>query len=276
MSTPRILITGANTGIGYATAERLVKQGAHVILACRNQDKARAAQQQLQQLGAGQVDLVALDLNSLADVQRCAAEIAQRYDRLDVLINNAGLFAKNKQLTVDGFEQQFGVNYLGHVLLTLKLLPLLQNAKQGRVINVASVAHWVGSIQPQRFRAEGRYNPLFFYGQSKLANLLFSHALAAQLAGSNVTSNALHPGAIDSEIYRGLPRLVHQVMRIGLVSTAAPAKLMEDMALSADWATRNGDYVSAQWPDAPSREAKDPVAAAKLHEQALALLADYL
>lgn len=162
MSTHRILITGANTGIGYATAERLVKQGAHVILACRNQDKARAAQQQLQQLGAGQVDLVALDLNSLADVQRCAAEIAQRYDRLDVLINNAGLFAKDKQLTVDGFEQQFGVNYLGHVLLTLKLLPLLQNAKQGRVINVASVAHWVGSIQPQRFRAEGRYNPLFF------------------------------------------------------------------------------------------------------------------
>lgn len=276
MSTPRILITGANTGIGYATAERLVKQGAHVILACRNPDKARAAQRQLQQLGSGQVDWIALDLNSLADVQRCAQDVMQRYDRLDVLINNAGLFAKNKQLTADGFEQQFGVNYLGHVLLTLKLLPLLKKSESARVINVASVAHWVGSIQPQRFRAEGRYNPLFFYGQSKLANLMFSHALAAQLAGSNVTSNALHPGAIDSEIYRGLPKLIHQVMRVGLVSTEKPATLIEQMALSADWANRNGEYVSAQWPDAQSREAKDPAAAARLHEQALTLLADYL
>lgn len=276
MSTPRILITGANTGIGYATAERLVKQGAQVILACRNLDKAKAAQQKLQQLNAGQVDIIELDLNSLASVQHCASILSERYDRLDVLINNAGLFAKTKQLTVDGFEQQFGVNYLAHVLLTLKLLPLLQQAEHARIINVASVAHWVGSIQPERFRAEGKYNPLFFYGQSKLANILFNTALAAQLDGSTITSNALHPGAIDSEIYRGLPRRVHQVMRVGLVPTAVPAKLMEQMAIGADWAARNGEYVSAQWPDARSREAKDPAAAAKLHEQALLLLADYL
>ena len=276
MSTPRILITGANTGIGYATAERLVKQGAHVILACRNLDKAHAAQQQLQQLNAGQVDVVQLDLNSLASVQQSAQVISERYDYLDVLINNAGLFARHKQLTAEGFEQQFGVNYLAPVLLTLKLLPLLQKAQQARIINVASVAHWVGSIQPERFRAEGHYNPLFFYGQSKLANILFNTALAAQLQGSNVTSNALHPGAIDSEIYRGLPRLMHRVMQVGLVSTAVPAKLMQQMAIGADWANRNGEYVSAQWPDARSREAKDPAAAAKLHEQALALLVDYL
>ena len=108
MSTPRILITGANTGIGYATAERLVKQGAHVILACRNLDKAHAAQQQLQQLNAGQVDVVQLDLNSLASVQQSAQVISERYDYLDVLINNAGLFAREKQLTAEGFEQQFG------------------------------------------------------------------------------------------------------------------------------------------------------------------------
>jgi len=109
----RILITGANTGIGFATAEQLVKQGQHVILACRNPEKAQDAQNKLRALNQGQVDLVSLDLNSLELTRNAADEITDRYGSLDVLINNAGLFAKTKQLTVDGFEQQFGVNYLG-------------------------------------------------------------------------------------------------------------------------------------------------------------------
>lgn len=110
----KILITGANTGIGFATAEQLVKQGQHVILACRNPQKAQDAQNKLLSLNQGQVDLVSLDLNSLELTQKAADEIADRYGSLDVLINNAGLFAKTKQLTHEGFEQQFGVNYLGH------------------------------------------------------------------------------------------------------------------------------------------------------------------
>ena len=107
----KILITGANTGIGFATAEELVKQGQHVILACRNPQKAQIAQDKLRALGQGQVDLVSLDLNSLESTRKAADEIADRYGALDVLINNAGLFAKTKQLTQDGFEQQFGVNF---------------------------------------------------------------------------------------------------------------------------------------------------------------------
>ncbi len=108
----------------------MVKQGQHVILACRNPQKAQAAQDKLRALGHGQVDLVSLDLNSLESTRNAADEIADRYGSLDVLINNAGLFAKTKQLTQDGFEQQFGVNYLGHFLLTHKLIPVLEQATQ--------------------------------------------------------------------------------------------------------------------------------------------------
>lgn len=163
MTAPRILITGANTGIGFTTAEHLVKQGAHVILACRNAQKATDAQAKLQALGAGQVDVVSLDLNSLAATRAAADQVADQYGALDVLINNAGLFAKTKQHTEDGFEQQFGVNYLGHFLFTQRLLPVLQKSPKARIIHLASIAHWAGSIRPETFRAEGFYNPLFFY-----------------------------------------------------------------------------------------------------------------
>lgn len=153
----KILITGANTGIGFATAEQLVKQGQHVILACRNPQKAQAAQDQLRALNQGQVDVVGLDLNSLDLTRKAADDIAERYGSLDVLINNAGLFAKTKQFSADGFEQQFGVNYLGHFLLTQKLLPVLQKAPQARIVHLASIAHWAGSIKPNKFHAEGFY-----------------------------------------------------------------------------------------------------------------------
>jgi len=112
----------------------------------------------------------------------------------------------------DGFEQQFGVNYLGHFLLTQKLLPVLQKAPKARIVHLASIAHWAGSIKPNKFRAEGFYNPLFYYGQSKLANLLISNALAEQMTNSTITNNALHPGGVASDIYRDLPKPVYEVM----------------------------------------------------------------
>ena len=142
----KILITGANTGIGFATAEQLVKNGQHVILACRNPLKAQAALKKLRALDQGQVDFISLDLNSLEHTRKAADEISDRYGDLDVLINNAGLFAKTKQLTQDGFEQQFGVNYLGHFLLTQKLLPVLEKSPKALIIHLASIAYWSGSI----------------------------------------------------------------------------------------------------------------------------------
>ena len=272
----KILITGANTGIGFATAEELVKQGQHVILACRNPQKAQIAQDKLRALGQGQVDLVSLDLNSLESTRNTADEIADRYGSLDVLINNAGLFAKTKQLTQDGFEQQFGVNYLGHFLLTHKLIPVLEQAPKARIIHLASIAHWAGSIKPNKFRAEGFYNPLFYYGQSKLANLLFSNALAERMANSTITNNALHPGGVASDIYRELPKPVYEVMKIGLVPTSVPAKLITDMAIADHWANRNGEYVSAHMLDWKSPHAKNQQLARDLYTQSMDLVEKYL
>ncbi len=272
----KILITGANTGIGFATAEQLVKQGQHVILACRNPQKAQDAQNKLRSLNQGQVDLISLDLNSLELTRKAADEIADRYGNLDVLINNAGLFAKTKQLTADGFEQQFGVNYLGHFLLTQKLLPVLQKAPKARIVHLASIAHWAGSIKPNKFRAEGFYNPLFYYGQSKLANLLFSNALAEQMTNSTITNNALHPGGVASDIYRDLPKPVYEVMKLGLVPTSVPAKLITQMATGDEWSNRNGEYVSAHMPDWKSPHAKNQQLARDLYAQSMDLVKKYL
>ncbi|MBC9229722.1 SDR family NAD(P)-dependent oxidoreductase [bacterium SPL81] len=272
----KVLITGANTGIGFATAEQLVKQGQHVILACRNPQKAQAAQDKLRALGQGQVDLISLDLNSLENTNKAANEIADRYGNLDVLINNAGLFAKTKQLTADGFEQQFGVNYLGHFLLTQKLLPVLEKSAQARIVHLASIAHWAGSIKPNKFRAEGFYNPLFYYGQSKLANLLFSNALAERFAGTTITNNALHPGGVASDIYRELPKPIYEVMKLGLVPTSVPAKLITEMAIGDSWANRNGEYVSAHMPDWKSAHAKNQQLARDLYSQSMDLVEKYI
>ena len=272
----KILITGANTGIGFATAEQLVKQGQHVILACRNPQKAQDAQNKLRSLNQGQVDLISLDLNSLELTRKAADEIADRYGNLDVLINNAGLFAKTKQLTADGFEQQFGVNYLGHFLLTQKLLPVLQKAPKARIVHLASIAHWAGSIKPNKFRAEGFYNPQFYYGQSKLANLLLSNALAEQMANSTITNNALHPGGVASDIYRDLPKPVYEVMKLGLVPTSIPAKLITQMATGDEWSNRNGEYVSAHMPDWKSPHAKNQQLARDLYAQSMDLVKKYL
>lgn len=272
----KILITGANTGIGFSTAEQLVKQGQHVILACRNPQKAQAAQDKLRALDQGQVDVIALDLNDLDLTTQAAEEIANRYGSLDVLINNAGLFSKTKQLTQNGFEQQFGVNYLGHFLLTHKLIPVLQQAPKARIIHLASIAHWAGSIKPNKFRAEGFYNPLFYYGQSKLANLLLSNALAEQMAGSTISNNALHPGGVASDIYRDLPKPIYEVMKIGLVPTSVPAKLITEMAIGGEWENRNGEYVSAHMPDWKSPHAKNQQLARDLYAQSMSLVEKYL
>lgn len=276
MNPPKILITGANTGIGFTTAQQLVKTGAHVILACRNAQKAASAQQQLQQLNAGQVDVVSLDLNSLSQVRKTADVITEQYGSLDILINNAGLFSSTRQHTQDGFEQMFGVNYLGHFLLTQRLLPVLQQAPKARIIHLASIAHWTGSIKPDTFYGQGFYNPLFFYGQSKLANLLFSHSLANKLQGSNITSNALHPGGVDSDIYRELPKPIHKILQLGLVPTSVPATLIEHMALSSEWADKNGQYVSAHMPDWQSKHAKNKKLADQLYDHSLELVKAYL
>lgn len=273
-----IVITGANIGIGLATAEAFVKEGHHVILACRNPEKAQEAQQYLQSFGTGQVDHITLDLNSLAQINAAANEIISKYSKIDVLVNNAGMMTPQLEATEDGFEKQIGVNFLGPFLWTLKLLPLVQNSAQGRIINLASMMHVLGNIKPEIFKADQikKYNGVLSYANSKLANLLFSNILAQQLQGTNVTSNALHPGGVDSEIYRELPKWQYAIIKLGLIPPSKPAELIKKMAFDPSWSKRNGDYASLQTPAFRSTKAKNMQLAQQLYDVAYNLVKDYL
>ncbi|WP_445116074.1 SDR family NAD(P)-dependent oxidoreductase [Acinetobacter sp. WZC-1] len=273
-----VIITGANTGIGYATAHSFVQAGHHVLLACRNPEKAQQAQQQLQAIGSGKVDTIPLDLNSLAQVSSAADQILQQYDKIDVLVNNAGMMAPRLESTAEGYEKQFGVNYLAHFLWTLKLLPVLKQAEQGRIIHLASIMHLLGNIKAETFRADQvkKYNGILSYANSKLASLLFSNLLARQLQGSSMTSNALHPGGVDSEIYRGLPAHQYKLIKLFLIAPEKPAELIHQMALAPEWATRNGKYVSLQTPAFRSGKARNMQLAQQLYDQSHAFIQDYL
>jgi protochlorophyllide reductase len=199
------LITGANSGLGLETARALLARGATVVLACRNQRRAEQARAELLAAaadGGGAIDLLDLDLASLASVRAAAALLADRYGRLDLLINNAGLMALPRLLTADGFEMQLGVNHLGHFALTLALLPLLAGRADSRVVTVTSGAQYFGRIAFDDLQGERRYDRWAAYGQSKLANVMFALELQERLRdqGSGVLSLAAHPGVARTNL----------------------------------------------------------------------------
>jgi len=192
-----VIVTGANSGIGYEMARALARKQATLILACRSKDKGLAAQRQIAQAHPGaKAELGLLDLSNLALICRFAGEFASRYDRLDILINNAGIMRPPFGKTVDGFELQFGVNHLGHFALTGLLLDLIIQTPQARVVTISSGGHRFGKIDFDNLNAEKGYNAGSAYGQSKLANLLFTYELQRRFksAGAGAIAAAAHPG----------------------------------------------------------------------------------
>ncbi|WP_368042598.1 oxidoreductase [Paraburkholderia atlantica] len=207
----RVIITGANSGIGYHTAAILARKGAEVVLACRDEQRGADALARLQrELPAARLRLQRLDLASLASVRAfCDRELAQCRP-LDILINNAGVMAPRRRLeTVDGFELQFGTNVLGHFALTRLLLPALEmaagaSAERPRVVTVASIAHKTGRLDLDDLQATRHYRPMAAYRQSKLANLMFAFELDRRLRAvrSRVMSVAAHPGVANTNLFR--------------------------------------------------------------------------
>ncbi len=198
------LITGANGGLGFATANALAGKGSHVVIAARNLDKARAAVARIVATHpAASVEIVELDLGSLESVADTAAQVLSSHDRLDILVNNAGLMAMPEGRTVDGFETQFGVNHFGHWALTARLMPALLAAPRSRVVTVTSSAHHfgraVGRSTPYR---DGRYNSWLAYGDSKLANYHFALGLQRHFAmlGADAASLLAHPGLSNTNL----------------------------------------------------------------------------
>ena len=191
------IVTGANSGIGYEMARALARKEATVILACRNKRKGEAAVRQIvQEYPAAKAELLPLDLSDLASVRRFADELTSHYDRLDILINNAGIMRPPFGKTVDGFELQFGTNHLGHFALTGLLLNLITCTPQARVITVSSGGHRFGEIDFDNLNAEKGYDGGEAYGQSKLANLLFTYELQRRFkdTGVDAIAAAAHPG----------------------------------------------------------------------------------
>ncbi len=201
MTGKTVVVTGGNSGIGYETAAALGAAGARVLVTARNADKGRAAVSALTRRldGSGQLQLVVFDLADLSSVRRGAEEILELAPRLDVLVNNAGLVLSERSQTVDGFEATFAINHLGPFLLTNLLLDRLRMSAPARVVNVASSAHSAarkGMPFDDLQTTKVRYRGMRVYGQSKLANILFTLELARRLAGSTVTANSLHPGTV--------------------------------------------------------------------------------
>lgn len=268
-----VIVTGANTGIGRETALNLAGRGARVILACRNLSKGEKAAVEIQsRTGNKKVVVKELDLASLKSVRKFAREINETEDRLDVLINNAGIMRCPFWKTEDGFEMQFGVNHLGHFLLTNLLVDILQRSQPSRIINVSSLAHTRGKIRFDNLQSEIEYNPGPAYAQSKLANVLFTRELNKRLEDTNVTVAAVHPGVVRTELGRHL-----SITKSYLASfTLAPIawvffKTPEQGAQTTIHCTladdiESGTYYSDCKPKEVAEQAKDDAAAKKLWE----------
>jgi NAD(P)-dependent dehydrogenase (short-subunit alcohol dehydrogenase family) len=196
-----MLVTGATDGIGKQTALELVRKGAPVVVHGRHQERIDRVVEELRAAVPGaKVDGALGDLSSLEAVRALGASVAERFPGLGVLVNNAGVFMKERRTTVDGFEMTFAVNHLAPFLLTRLLLPVLERGGHGRIITVSSVAHSRGAIPFDDLQRTGRYDGYNAYAQSKLANVLFTQELARRLDASRVTANSLHPGVIHTKL----------------------------------------------------------------------------
>ncbi|HUR75950.1 MAG TPA: SDR family NAD(P)-dependent oxidoreductase [Sporichthya sp.] len=248
------VVTGANTGLGFGTARGLAERGAEVVLAVRNLDKGKQAADRISATAPGaQITVQALDLSSLASVRSAAADLAARYPRIDLLINNAGVMYTPRQLTADGFEMQFGTNHLGHFALTGLLLPRLLAVPGSRVVTVSSVGHRIrAAIHFDDLQWERSYDRISAYGQSKLANLMFTFELSRRLAAANAGTVALaaHPGLSNTELSRNLPFPLRNLSPIvaPLFTQSAAKGALPSLRAATDPGAAGGQYYGPSGP----------------------------
>lgn len=264
------MVTGATSGIGLFTALELARMGAVVIIVSRDARRCEAASLRIrQQTGNPAVDYIAADLSSQAQVRQLADVFQGRYSRLDVLVNNAGAFFLRRQQSVDGIEMTFALNHLNYFLLTHLLLDMLKASAPARIVNVASNAHRRAIMNFEDIEGKRKYSGFQAYGQSKLANLLFSYELARKLEGIAVTANAAHPGFVATNIGKNNGPLAKLVMPIATLRALRPeegARTPVYVASSPDLEGISGQYFVKQMPVPSSPESYDLQSARRLWE----------
>lgn len=274
MLDKNVLITGANSGIGFETAMQLAKMGAKVILVTRQEKSGQVAQEEIiTQSGNKQINHYTCDLASLNQVRILAEQLHTDFDHLDVLLNNAGIITQDRKTTEEGFEYQFGVNHLSHFLLTQLTIDLLRKSDSARIINVSSMAHKMGKINFTDINLENGYTSFKAYAQSKLANILFTYGLCSRVFKEGLTSNALHPGVVGSRFGAGRNgNKTHPAMKIYQKLALSPEKGAETsiyLASSPEVEQKSGGYYVRKKASVSSKSSYDPDAATALWEMSL-------
>ncbi|XP_038829046.1 retinol dehydrogenase 12-like [Salvelinus namaycush] len=271
-----VLITGANTGIGKETALDLAKRGARIIMACRDMEKAEGALKEvIQGSGSQNVVIKKLDLSNTKSIREFAETINKEETKLNILINNAGVMVCPYGKTADGFEMQIGVNHMGHFLLTHLLIDLIKRSTPARIINVSSLAHFWGTINLDDINSEKGYDKKKAYSQSKLANVLFTRSLAKRLQGTAVTAYSLHPGVVQTDLWRHLnaPQAAIMKMISPFTKTSVQgAQTTIYCAVAPELETESGGCYRDCAPANCSRSASDDVTAQKLWELSCRML----
>jgi len=266
------LVTGATSGIGKATALGLARLGGTVVLACRDPTRGEATQREIvQQSGNPHVTLMIVDLASQASISSFAEEFNQDYRRLDALVNNAGVYTKERKTTVDGLEEQFAVNYLGGFLLTHLLLDQLTASSPSRIVNVSSSAHKGAKIGFDDLQGERKYRGYRAYGQSKLAQVLFTVEFAKRLEGTGITVNCCHPGVVRTDLGLMDTGKFVRFVRMFFKSPAKGAETPVFLVASPSVGTLTGQYFVNRQVKALSPEARDPDVARRLYDVSVKL-----
>jgi NAD(P)-dependent dehydrogenase (short-subunit alcohol dehydrogenase family) len=253
-----VLITGGNSGMGKATAIELAKQGAVVVIACRNKERGEKALLEIKaESNSENIHLMLLNLADLNDIRRFVTEFKNKYGKLNILINNAGVILPGRHETVDGFELQFGVNHIGHFLLTNLLLDLIIKSAPSRIVNLASGAHKAGKIYFEDVNLKNNYNLIRAYAQSKLANILFTYELSERLKGEEVTANCVHPGAVATQMginrKTGFGTLITTILKPFFQTPAEGASTAIYLAASKDVEGVTGKYYYRKKPVSSSK-----------------------
>ncbi|XP_044031515.1 retinol dehydrogenase 12, like isoform X1 [Siniperca chuatsi] len=271
-----VVITGANTGIGKEAAIDLAKRGAKVIMACRDMERAQAALKEvIESSGNENVVCMKLDLADSKSIREFAEAINKGEPKLNILINNAGVMVCPYGKTADGFEMQIGVNHLGHFLLTHLLIDLIKRSAPARIVTVSSMAHSWGSINLEDINSEKSYNKNGAYSQSKLANILFTRSLAKRLEGTGVTTYSLHPGVVQTDLWRHLSGPQQVIMKLASPFTknsVQGAQTTIYCAVEPSLEKESGGYYSDCAPANCSAAGKDDDVAQKLWELSCRLL----